>query len=109
LVIRFYCEGCEAISTLSISQHKGKTYFSSDYFFNSYKEKYYNYLQSPEWDEKRKAKLKEADFRCQLCNAEDKLSVHHRTYERVFEELQSDLIALCSRCHSKYHDVPLPE
>ena len=70
-----------------------------------YKERYYEYLQSPEWDEKRKAKLKEADYRCQLCNANGQaINVHHRTYDRVFNELLTDLIALCEDCHRKFHN-----
>lgn len=75
----------------------------------TYKEKYYEYLQSPEWNERRKAKLKEAGYRCQLCNSNGvKVAVHHRTYERVFNELPEDLIALCEQCHEKFHEK-LPE
>lgn len=67
-------------------------------------DKYQEYLQSPEWDKKHRAKLKEADFRCQLCNADDKpIHVHHRTYERKYNERSSDLIALCADCHAKFH------
>lgn len=77
----------------------------------TYKERYYEYLKSPEWDVKRKAKLKEADYKCQLCNGNGtKIAVHHRTYDRVFNELLADLIALCEPCHQKFHDkVPVFE
>jgi hypothetical protein len=71
----------------------------------SHKELYYDYLQSPQWDSLRKAKLKEAGYRCQLCNANGKIAVHHRTYDRVFNELLSDLIALCDPCHEKFHGI----
>ena len=71
----------------------------------TYKERYHEYLFSPEWDLLRKAKLKEAGHKCQLCNASGvKIEVHHRTYERVFHELLEDLIALCDPCHKKFHD-----
>jgi hypothetical protein len=74
----------------------------------THKEKYYEYLQSDEWDQKRKAKLKEAKYRCQLCNKDSKLSVHHRTYDNVFHEKLSDLIALCEKCHEKFHsEIPI--
>lgn len=73
------------------------------------KERYHEYLQSPEWDERRKAKLKEAGYSCQLCNSKGKkVHVHHRSYDRVFHELPEDLIALCDTCHQKFHDV-IPE
>lgn len=71
----------------------------------TYKERYYEYLQSPEWDFLRKAKLREADHRCQLCNASKTLHVHHRTYDNVFHERLQDLIALCEDCHEKFHSV----
>jgi len=71
----------------------------------TYKERYYEYLKSPEWNKKRKAKIKEAGGRCQLCNTKGKLSVHHRTYDRVYNEILTDLIALCDNCHKKFHDI----
>lgn len=70
----------------------------------TYKERYQEYLQSFEWIKKRIAKIREAGGRCQLCNSSGTLNVHHRTYDRVFNELQSDLIVLCEVCHSKYHE-----
>ena len=33
----------------------------------------------------------------------DNLEVHHRTYERLGEELASDLTVLCNRCHHVHH------
>ena len=44
---------------------------------------YKEYLQTPEWQERRKARLKAARYRCQVCNTIDqRLNVHHRTYGR---------------------------
>ena len=64
------------------------------------------YLQSPEWQKKRKQKLKEAGSRCQLCNAGNaELHVHHRTYENIGNEKLSDLVVLCKECHRKFHDI----
>jgi hypothetical protein len=61
------------------------------------------YLQTPEWQERRKAALKRAGFRCQVCNRSRMLHVHHRTYERRGCELARDLIVLCDECHALYH------
>jgi hypothetical protein len=107
LFVRFWCENCDAISKLTIRQHKGITFLKFDFFIKqkSHKETYHEYLESPEWDERRKAKLDEAGYRCQLCNKASKLSVHHRCYDRVFNELPEDLIALCKKCHQKFHDI----
>ncbi len=64
---------------------------------------YSEYLQSSEWQEKRKKALRFAGFKCQLCNSSEKLNVHHRTYERLGQELLGDLITLCNDCHCIFH------
>lgn len=65
---------------------------------------YREYLQTPEWQERRKARLKAARYRCQVCNTKDqRLNVHHRTYERRGEEYARDLIVLCEPCHHTFH------
>lgn len=65
---------------------------------------YREYLQTPEWQERRKAALKRAGFACQVCNRGNRvLHVHHRTYERRGVELARDLIVLCDECHALYH------
>jgi 5-methylcytosine-specific restriction endonuclease McrA len=65
---------------------------------------YREYLQTPEWDQTRSAALRRGRGACQACNASGCiLHVHHRTYERLGEELASDLIVLCAGCHSLFH------
>lgn len=66
---------------------------------------YQEYLQTPEWQERRKKAMKKAGFRCQVCNAYGvRLNVHHRTYERRGNEYDSDLITLCETCHQTFHE-----
>lgn len=67
-------------------------------------ENYGEYLNSPEWKAKADACKERAGNRCQLCNKAGRLDAHHRTYERLRNELPEDLIALCRECHSKFHD-----
>lgn len=65
---------------------------------------YENYLETPEWQQKKRKALEYADFRCQICNSSNSdLHVHHRTYERRGNELDSDLTVLCNPCHDMFH------
>ena len=64
---------------------------------------YREYLETPEWQARRKAALKQAGYRCQVCNRSRELHVHHRTYERRGAELPGDLTVLCDECHALYH------
>lgn len=74
------------------------------------KEDYQAYLQSEAWRIRRKWKLERAGFRCQVCNSDGELHVHHRTYERIGDEREDDLTVLCADCHAIFHKkVPPPE
>lgn len=65
---------------------------------------YAEYLETPEWQERRKRHLKSVGFKCQLCNTKDTiLDVHHRTYERRGNEHFKDLIVMCRNCHGVFH------
>ena len=77
-----------------------------DWFIISSEIDYKCYLGTAVWDEKRKEKLKEAEYKCQLCSKKDiKLHVHHNTYERIGNEDMNDLIVLCEDCHKKFHNI----
>ena len=66
--------------------------------------RYDEYLKTDEWQWRRKKKLEDAGYHCQLCHANGGiLDVHHSTYERKGNENLSDLIVLCRDCHSKFH------
>src|SRR5690349_11758113 len=64
---------------------------------------YRDYLRTPGWQEKRLAALERAGHRCQTCNGKQNLDVHHRTYERIFNEEPGDLTVLCRKCHELFH------
>ena len=64
---------------------------------------YDEYLQTPEWQEKRAEAHARADGRCQVCNSLGPLDVHHRTYEHRGSEREDDLIVLCRDCHELFH------
>jgi hypothetical protein len=61
------------------------------------------YLQTEEWLCTRNVKLRQAKYRCQVCNSDESLNVHHRTYENRGNENYKDLIVLCRNCHKLYH------
>ena len=64
---------------------------------------YEEYLQTPEWGERRDFMLQQAGNRCQVCNSPEDLNVHHRTYERRGNEEHGDLTVLCQSCHAWFH------
>ena len=64
---------------------------------------YSDYLETRHWKTVRESALIEAEFMCQKCRSQDGLHVHHLTYERIGEEIDSDLMVLCSRCHIEEH------
>ena len=61
------------------------------------------YRSSPSWGEKRKYILKRANGKCEKCGQRPPTEVHHLTYIRVFQELPSDLLAVCRQCHAEIH------
>jgi hypothetical protein len=61
------------------------------------------YLRSDHWQEVRKAALERAGRRCQVCNGDKQLDVHHRTYERKGREEPGDVTVLCRKCHETFH------
>lgn len=67
--------------------------------------RYADYLQTPEWQARRTRALRAAGYRCQVCNSQGELHVHHRTYERRGREYASDLTVLCADCHRQYHGI----
>lgn len=65
---------------------------------------YAAYLRSAHWLEFRQKAIDWADNRCQLCNDNTPLQVHHRDYSRLGKERLNDVIALCVGCHRIFHD-----
>lgn len=67
---------------------------------------YYNiYLKSWHWKIKRWMKLTQGRFYnfgkvvCEKCGSQERIIVHHVTYERLWHERLSDLQRICWRCH----------
>lgn len=67
------------------------------------KARYYQYLKSAQWREKRKFALEFYGNRCGLCGSRFNLEIHHRSYKNIFKELMEDLMILCETCHKRHH------
>lgn len=63
---------------------------------------YQEYISSKFWQEKSKT-LREEISKCEICGSNVNLHTHHKTYERLGEELPEDLQVLCAKCHKESH------
>lgn len=68
---------------------------------------YSRYLKTPEWEIKRKAVIRRAGGRCEICGLRKPIQVHHLrgSYERIPNEDPWDLAALCFACHEMKHEL----
>lgn len=65
---------------------------------------YEQYLQSSSWRLKRDAVMKRDCYLCQGCLIAQATEVHHLTYDRIYNEMLFDLVAVCHDCHiNKIH------
>lgn len=64
---------------------------------------YDQYLQSPQWREKRNKALARDGHVCQACLERKAVQVHHKTYDHVGNEPLFDLESVCTECHRKLH------
>lgn len=65
---------------------------------------YNKYLSSKHWKRTRAKALKRAKYKCQLCGRKKcTFNVHHNNYKNLYWEDKSDLIVLCTRCHTMFH------
>lgn len=64
---------------------------------------YQAYLSSKLWYVKRNAAIRKANGICECCEHYPATQAHHITYERIGQELPSDLMAVCSFCHELLH------
>ena len=74
----------------------------------TWRERYQIVISSERWKRLRLKLIEKNESKCSRCgwqkNAFDKsrnLELHHKTYERLGEERESDLEIVCSICHVK--------
>jgi hypothetical protein len=92
------------MNTASIALHDSwgiRTRRLAELGFATYEE----YLKSAHWKIVSRECLTRASNQCQTCRRADiTLHAHHNTYERLGAENDSDLICLCTKCHSLIHN-----
>lgn len=65
---------------------------------------YPEYLETSHWEQVAKAARERGNHQCALCSwHRGPFHVHHRNYDRLFHERDTDVIVLCERCHQKFH------
>ena len=64
---------------------------------------YQSYLQSPEWERRRRLVLKRCGEVCEGCGEARATQVHHITYENFGAEFLFELMGLCRSCHERLH------
>jgi hypothetical protein len=69
---------------------------------------YLAYLNSSSWRMTRNRALRLAGYTCHRCHGKRDLQVHHKTYERLGAERDSDLEVLCQTCHNHHHREEAP-
>lgn len=68
------------------------------------KKEYNDYINSPEWQEKREQCFNIFGKKCMVCDETRKLHVHHKTYQNfMHEDVETDLIPLCDKHHKSLH------
>jgi hypothetical protein len=77
----------------------------------SKQKEYHDYLLSDEWKNKKKEfynflTSSGLEWKCDICGSKKKLSVHHQTYNNIFNEDMHDLQLVCNKCHVLSHGVP---
>lgn len=71
---------------------------------------YLEYLKTDTWKRKANQRMQIDGYRCQGCktcgSAENRLEVHHLSYERLGNENPyTDLVTVCHICHKNLHKI----
>lgn len=75
---------------------------------NVWKQRYSEYLNSPEWLNRREKLFHVYGTTCSnpQCNSDRNIQVHHLNYDNVGKEQLFDLIVVCRSCHERLHSMP---
>ncbi len=72
---------------------------------NGRRKEYEDYINSPEWQEKRKRSFFIAGDQCEWCGSRNAKAVHHLHYTHFRRETVDDLLVLCDSCHVAFDEL----
>ncbi len=71
-----------------------------------HRKKYDKYLGTDKWKLFKIGIIEKRGAKCERCGfVNNYLDLHHKTYERLFDELPEDVELLCKTCHRKEHKL----
>ncbi len=63
-------------------------------------------LNAEKYENLRQHVLRRDRWRCQSCGVMSNLEVHHKEFRSLSgQDIEQNLITLCSACHSRVHEV----
>lgn len=69
----------------------------------SWRTRYIKYINTKHWKELRSRKRESVGNKCESCQSESILHVHHLKYKNWIDVQLEDLRVLCENCHKKEH------
>ena len=64
---------------------------------------YRDYITSDLWRIRKRRYFETHERKCRACNSKKRIHLHHKTYRRLGEERDADLVPLCHSCHTALH------
>lgn len=62
------------------------------------------YIKSPLWIKRKNRYFNRHGKKCEACNKPKYVTLHHMAYRQNYgDEPDSELVALCGRCHNEFH------
>ena len=104
LTSQYFCAGLNNHLEAELREMSVKAYRVLEEQRNTvWRDNYNDYMQSPEWREKRKKVLQRDQYLCQGCLRERATQVHHLTYDHLGNEPLFELTSICDSCHEQCH------
>lgn len=111
---RLQCQHCGKPIGAYVARRKVTRYFEVEPFDEVLRQEaprrvffqwYNKYLKTEVWAKRRRAVLDNANNICEVCGVATATQAHHVTYQRVGDEIDGDLVALCKDCHKAHHGL----
>jgi 5-methylcytosine-specific restriction endonuclease McrA len=71
---------------------------------SEWSERYNERVNSDAWKARKRELIRWRGQFCERCGLHGPLDLHHKTYERLGEEMDDDLELVCRDCHDRFAD-----